>query len=262
MEASHWHKYAGRWALFEPPLRPHADVVALIRERVGEGAAPVLLLGVTAALAAAFASVDAVDKDPTMIARSWPGDTDDKRATIGDWLDLGGRERRYAGVVGDGSLNMLTPEQIGLLLAIVVGLLKPGGRFACRLFERPEPGFTEADLARTLSTSGLLNFNAFKWQLAMHLSEGRPTLRVADLRAAFEARCPDREALARVTGWSRESIDTIDLYDGSSLAYSFPSRAEFTRLLPRGIEAVEFAACGSYDLAECCPVLTFRKVAA
>ena len=178
---------------------------------------------------------------------------------IGDWLDLGARERRYAAVLGDGSLNMLPHEEIGRLLAIVVGLLRPGGRFACRLFERPEPGYSESDLARTASTSGRLNFNAFKWQLAMHLAEGRPTLPVADIRSAFEARCPDREALSRATGWSRESIDTIDLYDGSSLAYSFPSRAEFLRLLPPGIEAAEFLACGSYDLAECCPVLTFRK---
>ena len=258
-EASHWHRYPARRALFEPPLRPHADVVALLRMLVGEDAGPVLLLGVTAAIAEAFTTVDAFDKSAAMVTKGWPGDTDAKRVTIADWLELDGRERRYAGVVGDGSLNMLTSEQIGRLLSIVVGLLEPGGRFACRLFERPDPGFTAADLARSVSTPGLLNFNAFKWQLAMHLSEGRPTLPVADIRAAFEARCPDRDALSRATGWSREAIDTIDLYDGSSLAYSFPSRAEFRRLLPAGIEGTEFIACGAYDLAACCPVLTFRK---
>ena len=259
MSANHWGRYAARRPLFEPPLRPHPDVVALLRSLVGDPAAPVLLLGVTAAIAEAFPKVDAVDINPSVVASSWPGDTEAKRATVGDWLELGGSDRRYAAVLGDGSLNMLTPPQIGRLLAIVVDLLEPGGRFACRLFERPEPSFSEADLWRTASSPGPLNFNAFKWQLAMHLSAGRPTLPVAELRDAFEARWPDRDALAQATGWSREAIDTIDLYEGSSLVYSFPSRVEFRRLLPEGIEAAEFMACGSYPLAECCPVLSFRR---
>ena len=245
--------------MFEPPLRPHADVVALLRALVGDGDAPVLLLGVTAAIAEAFTTVDAVDINPAVIASSWPGDTESKRATVGDWLELGGGDRRYAAVLGDGSLNMLTPPQIARLLAIVIGLLEPGGRFACRLFERPEPAFSEADLERAASGPGPLNFNAFKWQLAMHLSSGRPTLPVAEIRAAFQTRWPDRAALAQATGWPREAIDTIDLYEGSSLVYSFPSRAEFRQMLPEGSEAVEFLACGTYPLAERCPVLTFRR---
>ncbi|MCE9661364.1 MAG: class I SAM-dependent methyltransferase [Burkholderiales bacterium] len=133
METSHWHRYAGRRELFEPPLRPHADVVALLRTLVGAGAGPVLLLGVTAAIAEAFPTVEAVDKSPAMVARSWPGDTASRRATIGDWLDLGASDRRYAGIVGDGSLNMLTPGQIGRLLAIVAGLLeRPCARSCAR----------------------------------------------------------------------------------------------------------------------------------
>ena len=259
MSTNHWGKYASRRPLLEPPLRPHPDVVALLRALVGDDGAPVLLLGVTSAIAEAFTSVDAVDINPSVVASSWPGDIGSKRARVGDWLELGGGDRRYRAVLGDGSLNMLTPPQIGRLLAIVVGLLEPGGRFACRLFERPEPSFGEADLQRTASAPGPLNFNAFKWQLAMHLSSDRPTLPVAELRAAFLKRWPDRDALARATGWSRESIDTIDLYEGSSLVYSFPSRTEFRALLPVGIEAVEFLPCGSYPLAECCPVLAFRR---
>jgi SAM-dependent methyltransferase len=259
MSVDHWSRYAARRPMFEPPLRPHADVVALLRALVGDGDAPVLLLGVTAAIAEAFTTVDAVDINPAVVASSWPGDTESKRATVGDWLELGGGDRRYAAVLGDGSLNMLAPPQMARLLALVIGLLEPGGRFACRLFERPEPAFSEADLERTASGPGPLNFNAFKWQLAMHLSSGRPTLPVAELRAAFQARWPDRAALARATGWPREAIDTIDLYEGSSLVYSFPSRAEFRQMLPEGSEAVEFLACGTYPLAERCPVLTFRR---
>lgn len=257
---AHWGRYAVRSPLFEPPLRPHADVVALLRTLVGDGAAPVLLLGVTAMIADAFTTVDAVDVNPSVVATRWPGDSATKRAWVGDWLELGGGDRRYRAVLGDGSLNMLAPPQIARLLAIVVGLLEPGGRFACRLFERPEPAFSEADLQRTASAPGPLNFNAFKWQLAMHLAAHRPTLPVTEIRAAFQARWPDRDALARATGWPREAIDTIDLYEGSSVVYAFPSRAEFRELLPEGIEAAEFLACGTYPLAERCPVLSFRRL--
>jgi hypothetical protein len=43
------------------------------------------------------------------------------------------------------------------------------------------------------------------------------------------------------------------------MAYSFPNRVEFQQALPPGISGVEFQACGDYDLAHCCPILTFRK---
>ena len=137
--------------MFEPPLRPHADVIALLRGLVGDGDAPVLLLGVTAAIAEAFTTVDAVDVNPAVIASSSAGRHRVKRATVGDWLELRGGDRRCAAVLGDGSLNVLTPPQIARLLAIVIGLLEPGGRFACRLFERPEPAFSGVDLERAAS---------------------------------------------------------------------------------------------------------------
>ena len=57
----------------------------------------------------------------------------------------------------------------------------------------------------------------------------------------FQALWPDRGRSARAHRLARaEAIDTIDVYAGSPLAYTFPDRVEFTQLLPPGIEAVEF----------------------
>jgi hypothetical protein len=257
---SHWQKFPTRWSLLKPPLRPDASVVARLQELVGGVAGPVLLLGVTPELAAAFDVVEAVDKSSAMIASVWPGDSPGRTAVEGDWLELAGGPR-FDGVVGDGSLNALTSlDDMGRLLGIVVGLLRPGRGFACRLYERPQIPFSLDDLLASTARPGLMNFHAFKWQLAMHIAEiSGATVRVERIGERFNAMFADRDALARRTGWSREEIDTIDVYAGSPLAYTFASRAELARLLPAGIEGTEFQACGSYDLAACCPVLTFRK---
>jgi hypothetical protein len=257
---NHWQTFPARWSLLKPPLRPDASVIDCVRSLVGADAAPVLLLGVTPELAAAFADVEAVDRSAEMIAALWPGDGPGKRAIRGDWLDLCG-EPRFAAVVGDGSPNALTSlEDAAWLLRIVVGLLLPGGSFACRLYERPAVPFTIDDLLATTSKPGVMNFHAFKWQLAMHIAEtSSPTVHVASILERFDALFPDRDALAGRTGWARAEIDTIDVYARSPLAYTFPDRVEFTRLLPPGIEAVRFLPCGSYDMAACCPMLTFRK---
>ena len=75
----------------------------------------------------------------------------------------------------------------------------------------------------------------------------------------FEELFPDRDRLAATTGWSRRAIDTIDIYRNSPIAYSFPDRAEFEGCIPVGVRNPRFLACGTYDLAECCPVLIFEK---
>lgn len=260
---NHWQTYPARWSLLKPPLRPDASVVDRVQSLVGADAAPVLLLGVTPELAAAFASLEAVDRSAEMIAALWSGDTPLRRAICGDWLELAG-EPRFRGIVGDGSPNALTSlADIGRLFGIVARLLLPGGAFACRLYERPAVPIGLDDVLATTQRRDAMNFHAFKWQLALHLAEATsPVVPVARIGERFDALFPDRDALAARTGWSRAEIDTIDVYAGSPLAYTFPNRVEFTRLLPQGIVAAEFQPCGSYDLAECCPMLTFRKAAA
>ena len=88
---NHWQTYPARWSLLKPPLRPDASVVDRVRALAGADAAPVLVLGVTPELAAAFAQVEAVDRSAEMIAALWPGDAPGRRAIQGDWLELGGR---------------------------------------------------------------------------------------------------------------------------------------------------------------------------
>jgi hypothetical protein len=258
---NHWQKYNARWSLIQPPLRPNEDVIETFQSLIGSPSSHVLLLGVTPELADAFEHVYAFDKSPAMISDVWPGDSATKTATEGDWLNLGALNRAFSAVIGDGSLNMLAfPHDMKTLLDLAFDLLKQGGRFACRLFERPMVPVSESDLVNLASAPSGLNFHAFKWQLAMHLAEKTgANVPVEHVLQSFDQLFPDREQLSLRTGWPRRVIDTIDVYDGSPAVYSFPNRIEFLSVLPAGACGVEFIDCGTYDLARQCPILTFTK---
>lgn len=258
---SHWQKYPSRWNTLTAPLRPDGDVVAAIARLAAANRERVLLLGVTPELARVFDVVTAVDKNPAMVRDVWPGDSADKQALVGDWLDIALAPGSFAAVVGDGSLNVIRyPEEPRRVLARAMAFLKPGGRFVCRLFERPQSPFTREHLVAITSGPSPVNFHAFKWMLAMHLagSEGT-TVHVTRILEAFETLFPDRDALARRTGWAREAIDTIDVYRNSPIVYCFPNRQEFDAVLPEGAVDVTYHACGRYDLADCCPILSFAR---
>ena len=258
---SHWQEYHTQWETVGPPLRTDPSVVKLMATLTRSLRGPVLLLGVTPELADAFDEVKAIDKNPAMIDKVWPGDSRNKKAIAGDWLEMGGPGNLYSAVVGDGSLNNIAfPGEIAPLLARVIDLLLPGGRFACRLFERPDAPLTWRDLAAAGTYPATVNFHAFKWQLAMRIAadEGA-NIPVTSILQRFEDLFPDRDKLSEMTGWSRRAIGTIDIYRGSPVIYSFPSRAEFLSCIPAEASNAAFLVCGDYDLAACCPILTFEK---
>jgi hypothetical protein len=258
---SHWAKYHTRWALIEPPLRCSAEVVREVQSIVGRAQGTVLLLGVTPELADAFDEVFAVDKNPSMIANVWPGDSAGKRAVAADWLEMSSQAGTFAAVVGDGSLNNLGYlSDIKKLLDISLEMLTPGGRFVCRLFERPSSPFTIDDIMMAAGAPASVNFHALKWMIAMHVAaQHGATVAVTQILATFNKLFPDRERLSRDTRWPRAAIDTIDLYQDSAMSYSFPSRKEFLAIIPDHAIEVEFRSCGTYNLASCCPILAFRK---
>jgi SAM-dependent methyltransferase len=258
---THWQKYHAAWSKLEAPLRPNAETLSKVRELTGVVRGPVLLMGVTPELARAYDHVLAVDKNKAMIDYVWPGNSQTKKALHADWLDIAEPKNHFAAAVGDGSLNSVTTlREVRQVLERIVDLLAPGGRFACRLYERPEQGVSEAHLLRTGSRPAMLNFHAFKWQLAMHLADrSGASIPVVLIRERFNELFPDRDRLSTETGWPRELIDMIDIYKGSPTIYVFPSRREFLDVLPGGISQARFVPCGSYDLAECCPMLAFQK---
>lgn len=258
---NHWQRYPTRWAQVQAPLRPNHQVTQAFHELIGESAGRALLLGVTPEIAGLFEELDAIDKNPEMIAAVWPGDSQRRRAWAANWLALPDSQGPYAVIAGDGSLNnMESEETLHALCNRIDSLLAPNGRFVCRIFERPTTPFSEANLKSVISGQRRVNFHAFKWMLAMNLAEqGGMSVRVADILADFTARCPDREQLSRSTGWPLSEIATIDVYQGSQIVYIFPNRCEFLSAFSPELR-LDFRPSGNYDLAECCPLITYQKM--
>jgi len=253
----HWNDYQSRWHLLEPPLRPHQDVIDTIVDAVGPRTSNVLLLGVTPELVERFINLTALDKSQEMIEALWHPSASTQVVREANWLDMDDRIGKFSAAVGDCSLNALqTPGEIDAVVGIVRARLLDGGVFACRVFERPETPIKDEDLQVSLDTGSHGNFHAFKWQIAMSLAErSGPSVKVIDILAHFDRLFPDRADVSEKTGWPMDVINTIDVYEHSSMSLVFPSRKEFEQYFSRSFKQVDWLAGGTYDLSERCPIV-------
>ena len=78
-----WAQIGRTWDLFKPPMRPHADVVGVLRRELDTDAADLALLGVTPEFARLGRSLVAVDANPHMIGALWIGDNASRKAVAG-----------------------------------------------------------------------------------------------------------------------------------------------------------------------------------
>jgi SAM-dependent methyltransferase len=258
---SHWDAIRRHWDLLGPPLRPPAEAVEAYRRslRPHDG---IVMLGVTPELAAIGRELVAIDQSPEMIAGIWPGDTDTRRAVVGDWLEMPMARDSVMAIIGDGCLSALgSSRERRRLLAEIARTLRPGGRAVIRTFASPE---MPEDLAavRTLAMAGAAGtFHALKWRIAMTCAAADPdrAIPVATILEAFDRLFPDRQALAAATGWPFPVIGTIDVYAHSKTAYSFATLAMLTDEAANHFGGVEIKPTGRYPLAERCPLLVMTR---
>jgi ubiquinone/menaquinone biosynthesis C-methylase UbiE len=166
----------------------------------------------------------------------------------------------FDGVVGDGSFTLLEyPLQYRQLFSHLERVMKPGGLLIVRIFAAPETGETCAMACSDAMHGKIQGFHAFKWRLSMAMTSEacNPNLRVADTHEMFNHLLPDRERLARASGWSMEDISTIDFYQGSSARYSYPTLTQFRHIIPPGFRETGLIR-GTYELAERCPILALE----
>ena len=258
VSTSHWTEYHRRWARLTPPLRPNGEVADAVRQAIAGLAGRVLLLGVTPELSDVAQRIEAIDRSETMIAHIWPGDSETRRASRGDWLDLAAPVGHFTAAIGDGSLNALTyPHGYRRLLDRLAEAVRPGGRFAVRTFVTPDPCESLEAVREAAMAGEIRTFHAFKWRLAMAMvtQAGDPNIEVARILEGFYRLVPDRSALAKATGWAAEDIDTIDVYRGSAEIYSFPTFTQLCAAVPDRFVNVRQVPSGTYELAERCPLI-------
>ena len=258
-QAQHWNKFAQQWNKLSSPMRPCAEDVEIMRRKLGSDPGRTLLLGVTPELAGHSNNLIALDNNAAMISALWSGDEEGHHAVLGDWLDMPFESQYFDTVIGDGSTVLLSySNQYEQMFRQIGRVIKPGGKVSIRFFLRPAKGETCEQVCNEALSGRIKRFHAFKWRLSMAVAAegGSPDMNVSDTFAAFTRLLPDRNRLAEATGWAMEEIATIDLYHGSAARYSYPTLSELRQKIPP--EFVEDSIeCGTYELAECCPTMTF-----
>jgi hypothetical protein len=71
--------------------------------------------------------------------------------------------------------------------------------------------------------------------------------------------CVDRDSISQTTGWTRQAVDTIDMYENGVQAVAFCNRAEWQSTVPDNAVEVDFLYAYDYDLWQHCPILTWKK---
>jgi hypothetical protein len=269
-DSEHWNAHAQRWSLIGEPLRPGpSDLAAIARsvERHFAGKPPetALLLGVTPEIAQMSwperMQLLAVDQSEGMVRAVWPGDTARRRAIVGDWLALTGQTvAPFDLVLGDGVFSLFEYEAgYARLASSLAQLTRRGGLLNLRLFCRPEPQESLAQVFADVARGGIGNFHVFKWRLAMAV-QGNATrgARLGDIWQAFRDGAGSVASLAAQTGWPESIIGTIDGYRDVNDRYSYSTEREVVDLLAPDFELVETWR-PSYELGERCPHLSFRR---
>jgi SAM-dependent methyltransferase len=269
----HWNRNAQHWQLLTSPLRPCSEDVAFYQQiirrwRADAGNPPcrVLALGVTPELRTLDWPTDtellACDRSHAMIATNWPrAEFPGKLATpiCADWRTLPLPTGSCNIAIGDGSASMLAlVDDLPSAGRELDRILGQNATLILRLFVRPQITEEIADIAADATAGRIVSFHTFKWRLAMALQgDAGAGVRLADIWDNFTAQFPDRQVLARHTGWLPEAIATIDSYRDATARYHFHHLDEIAAALPGFV--IYSAHTPTYELGERCPIIAARR---
>src|SRR5258708_7943931 len=171
MDHDHQKIYHRAWSQLGPPLRPPADVVAAIHAQIKDRPGRALLLGVTPELADVAPDLVAVDRNFSMVAHVWPGNTASRHAIVGDWRKTNFATGAFSICIADGSLSFLTfPDETADLFHELNRILKKGGRAVFRLYVSPDRPETISALRDEALSGKIHNFHALATRLEMSLA--------------------------------------------------------------------------------------------
>lgn len=266
---NHWQTHARTWEHFGSPLRPcHEDVHWM--EGVLSGLSPQrhqsLLMGVTPELTHMAwpdgTTLLAVDQNPDMIRHQWlPAPPVNGHALCGDWEHIALPDQALDVIVGDGVLVFFSfPEDVHRLMEEMHRLLHDDGRWLLRVFVRPEQPESVQAVYAALSAGQIGSFHAYKWRLAMAL---QPSLaqgvRPADVWLTHHRYAPPADILAARTGWSLDTIGTLQAYREATSTYYFPTLSELRQTLAAHFEVLHLHL-PRYELGDRCPLLALRPL--
>ena len=274
MTESHWTRHAAQWNNVGSPLRPNEEDQRQYWQAIAACMSPAelaqsrtLLLGVTPELRAlpwpSSAQLIACDLSLQMLHGIWPMASysgDHATRINSDWMRLPLAANCCTLALGDGCLTTVPGDQDYRRIARELHhVLAPDAHLIVRLFCAPENAEQTEDVLADLRRGAVGNFHAYKWRLVMAMHAHDPALTLADVWASWDAEFPDKQAVARLSGWSIDAINTLSAYRDAPARYSYLSVAQVAELF-----APEFKLIGmiypSYELGERCPIVSFQRI--
>lgn len=233
----HFTRIVTQWSDFGPPLRPAPGDTALMQAAIDElqPGCRAVLLGLTPEIVASrwpsATRLVAVDHSAAMIAALWQPDAApaSAHAIQADWCAMPIASGCLDFVAGDGCYIVLSrPEGPRALTQEVHRVLRPGGRFAIRVFLRPDALERIDDIARALAGGEIGSVHALKLRLlaALHGSAGAG-VRLPEVWRAWKELPQPPAALYGRRGWSAGEIAGIESYRNLDVSYMLPTAAEF-----------------------------------
>jgi SAM-dependent methyltransferase len=243
-------------------MRPHADAVDVLRRELRTDAADMLLLGVTPEYAKLGKTMVAVDAGAHMIGALWIGDSETRKALLGNWLDLPLPDRSVDAVVGDGCLSaVVNKEQRLKVLEETARVLRPGGRAGMRLFVRQDAPESFDAIKADVEAGNVTQLTELVLRIAVALPAGPPDYgrKMNDVLDVINGMYPERADLLAVTGWKPEAFGFIDLYKGSETVCTWPSTEATVEEARRHFGDVRVVPSGNYRFAELCPIMLLAE---
>jgi SAM-dependent methyltransferase len=264
----HFSNLVPQWSDFGPPLRPSPDDIAAMQRAISrlEPKSRAVILGLTPEIVACTwpPGVDllAFDHSPAMIRKLWPqaASPPNARVQLADWCAMPVPSHTIDLVAGDGCfICLLYPDGFAALVCEVCRVLTETGRFAIRVFLRPDQPESVDDIARALADGKIGSVHALKLRLhaALHGASGVGT-RLDDVWRTWRTMPPLPASLAGSRGWSAAEIVGIESYRDLQARYFLPTLAEFRSLLSPALVEIE-CSWGRYELADRCPTLIFSR---
>jgi len=244
------------------PLRPREPVRSVLARLLSGRSAKLLMLGVTPEYAEFGDELTALDWSPDMIAEIWPGDTDRRRAVLGDWRDMPFEAASFDCAIGDNAMTMLAwPDDVDAVLSEVRRVVKPDGIAVFRCFLAPERAATDAELkALALSLRGKAS-DILRWRFVMDAvhEAGEPTVPVKAAWRKYSRLFPDFGELARANGWDSTELAELDVYRESTAQFTFPTLLQMKAAAGRHFSSIELVPSGDYPLAEFAPFVILSR---
>lgn len=258
----HFRRLIPLWRKMGLPLRPREPLPSALARLLPGRSAKLLMLGVTPDYGDLSDDLTALDWSTEMIAHIWPGDTQSRRAVLGDWRDMPFENESFDAATGDNAMAMLAfPDDIDATLKEVRRVLKPGGIAVFRWFLAPDSPPEDAELkALALSLSGRAS-DIMRWRFvidAVH-EAGEPTVPVTAAWRKYSRLFPDFGELARANGWDDAEMAELDIYRDSGVRFTFPTQAQMEAAAGRHFSSIELVPSGDYPLAEFAPFVILSQ---